>query len=111
MGLPGAPACVPPNSPNRMAPIPLAHPRLRHGRALDIFGRMIQPHSKASESLDEIRERRLQATMAAVAAAHPFYRERIPQRVLTSVRTLDDLQLLPLTTKNDYIADPESFRL
>jgi phenylacetate-CoA ligase len=72
---------------------------------------MIQPHSDASESLDEIRERRLQATMAAVAAAHPFYRERIPQRLLTSVRTLEDLQLLPLTTKNDYIADPESFRL
>ncbi len=56
---------------------------------------------------------RLQRTLAAVAAAHPFYRARFRELRLEAgdVRSLDDLQALPLTRKDDYIADPEAFRL
>ena len=56
---------------------------------------------------------RLARTLRAVSAAHPFYRERFRQVGLAAddIRTLDDLERLPLTGKDDYIADPEAFRL
>jgi phenylacetate-CoA ligase len=60
-----------------------------------------------------VREERLRRTLAAVFAAHPFYRERFRDLRIRpdSIRTLDDLAALPLTRKSDYIADPEAFRL
>ncbi len=56
---------------------------------------------------------RLRRTLAAVVAAHPFYRARFRELRLqaTDIHSLDDLQALPLTRKDDYIADPEAFRL
>ena len=56
---------------------------------------------------------RLRRTLAAVAAAHPFYRTRFRELGLAAgdIRSLDDLQALPLTRKEDYISDPEAFRL
>src|SRR6185369_1614065 len=56
---------------------------------------------------------RLRRTLAAVAAAHPFYRVRLRELGVSAddVRSLDDLQALPLTRKDDYISDPEAFRL
>jgi phenylacetate-CoA ligase len=56
---------------------------------------------------------RLRRTLAAVAAAHPFYRARFRELGLAAgdIRSLDDLQALPLTRKDDYISDPEAFRL
>ncbi|HEX2216663.1 MAG TPA: AMP-binding protein [Xanthobacteraceae bacterium] len=68
---------------------------------------------KASESLDAVREARLRRTLDAVAAAHPFYCARWREAGIDpqKIRTLDDLQALPLTSKQDYIADPEKFRL
>jgi phenylacetate-CoA ligase len=62
---------------------------------------------------DTIREERLALTLRAVAAAHPFYRARFRELKIDvrDIRTLDDLQALPLTDKGDYIADPEAFRL
>lgn len=68
---------------------------------------------QAGEALDRQRGARLQRTLAAVAAAHPFYRERFRALKLDprDVRTVDDLGLLPLTHKSDYIADPDAFRL
>jgi phenylacetate-coenzyme A ligase PaaK-like adenylate-forming protein len=67
----------------------------------------------AAADLDAIRGERLRRTLAAVAAAHPFYRERFRALKIdaSDVRTLDDLQKLPPTRKDDYIADPEAFRL
>ena len=63
--------------------------------------------------LDALRETRLRRTLAAVGAAHPYYRAKF--RVLgidaAGIRSLDDLQRLPPTPKQDYIADPEAFRL
>src|SRR5262245_19238314 len=63
--------------------------------------------------LEAIRTARLQRTLAAVAVAHPFYRQRFGAAgiAVQDIRSLDDLAALPLTHKNDYIADPESFRL
>jgi phenylacetate-CoA ligase len=63
--------------------------------------------------LHSLRDTRLQRTLQAVALAHPFYRRRFQEIGLApnDIRGCDDLHRLPLTTKDDYIADPESFRL
>ena len=63
--------------------------------------------------LDAIRARRLVRTLTAVAAAHPFYRERFRALgiALGDVRSPADLAALPVTHKSDFIADPEAFRL
>lgn len=63
--------------------------------------------------LDVLRVGRLRRTLQAVAAAHSFYRERFRQWGIEpgAIRTLDDLSELPPTRKDDYIADPEAFRL
>lgn len=62
---------------------------------------------------DLVRVRRLQRTLEAAAAAHPFYRQRLREAGIRAdrVQSLDDLQALPPTHKADYIADPASFRL
>jgi phenylacetate-CoA ligase len=63
--------------------------------------------------LDTVRAERLRRTLAAVAAAHPFYRARFRELGFApgDVRCLDDLAALPLTRKEDYTSDPEAFRL
>jgi phenylacetate-CoA ligase len=63
--------------------------------------------------LEVIRTERLRRTLEAVAAAHPFYRARFRALGFApgDVRSLDDLAALPLTSKEDYTADPEAFRL
>jgi phenylacetate-CoA ligase len=63
--------------------------------------------------LETVRTARLRRTLAAVAAAHPFYRARFRELALApdDIRSLDDLAALPLTRKEDYISDPEAFRL
>jgi phenylacetate-CoA ligase len=60
-----------------------------------------------------VRAERLRRTLVAVAAAHPFYRARFRDLNIdvAAIRSLDDLDVLPLTHKSDYIADPEAFRL
>ena len=63
--------------------------------------------------LDLVRGERLRRTLKAVAAAHPFYRQRFAELRIKAddIGSLDDLQALPLTHKSDYISDPEAFRL
>ena len=63
--------------------------------------------------LRSVRTERLRRTLKAVSAAHPFYRARFRDLSIDAeaIRSLDDLQALPLTHKSDYIADPEAFRL
>jgi phenylacetate-CoA ligase len=55
----------------------------------------------------------LRATIGRVAASHPFYRRLWAERGVepTRVRDIEDLPLLPLTTKQMFTGDPESFRL
>lgn len=47
------------------------------------------------------------------ARGHPYYRRRWAELEieLSAIRGVDDLERLPLTSKQDLMADPESFRL
>jgi phenylacetate-CoA ligase len=67
----------------------------------------------AGAELEAVRAARLRRTLAAVAAAHPFYRARFRELRIEpgDIRGLDDLTALPLTQKTDFIGDPEAFRL
>jgi phenylacetate-coenzyme A ligase PaaK-like adenylate-forming protein len=60
-----------------------------------------------------LREKRFAATLDRVFAAHPYYRRRFAAAGLArgDVRTLADLARLPVTTKADYVAEPDAFRL
>ncbi len=51
--------------------------------------------------------------IALCARGHEYYRRRWAEHGIdpARVRTIDDLQLLPLTPKQDLMADPEAFRL
>jgi phenylacetate-coenzyme A ligase PaaK-like adenylate-forming protein len=51
--------------------------------------------------------------IALCARGHEYYRRGWAQHGIdpARVRTIDDLQLLPLTPKHDLMADPEAFRL
>ncbi len=64
-------------------------------------------------ALDERRERLLQRQMGWLHEASPYYRDLFArERVdVAAVRTPADLRRLPVTTKADYMADPERFRL
>jgi phenylacetate-CoA ligase len=64
-------------------------------------------------TIDSVRNQRLGRTLQAVAAAHPFYRARFRSLGIEAgdIHGLDDLVALPPTTKEDFIADPEAFRL
>lgn len=66
-----------------------------------------------NSSIESVRNERLRRTLRAVAAAHPFYRERFRKFGIKAedIRTVDDLTILQPTTKNDYITDPDAFRL
>jgi phenylacetate-CoA ligase len=72
-----------------------------------------QASANAVSDLQTIRAQRLQRTLDAVAAAHTFYRARFRELNIKpdDIRSLDDLQKLPPTPKDDYIRDPEAFRL
>jgi phenylacetate-CoA ligase len=65
------------------------------------------------QDLQTIREGRLSRTLRAVAAAHPFYQARFAQLNIhaDNIASLEALERLPLTRKDDYIVDPEAFRL
>ncbi|MEK9646566.1 MAG: AMP-binding protein, partial [Alphaproteobacteria bacterium] len=66
-----------------------------------------------NDDITQLRGDRLHATMQAVAAAHPFYRKKLAAAGLRAddFSTLADLEKLPLTSKQDYIENPEAFRL
>jgi len=67
----------------------------------------------AMPDLHSVGAARLRRTITATAAAHPFYRARLRELGLAAndIRLLDDLPALPVTRKDDYISDPEAFRL
>lgn len=66
-----------------------------------------------AEALRELREERLRRTVELCLAGHPFYRKRFREAGIRpgDIRTLDDLERLPLVDKTDYMACPEDFRL
>jgi len=67
----------------------------------------------SSRDLQSVRDERLRRTLRAVELAHPFYRQRFQGLGIRAddIGSLDDIQRLPLSRKEDYITDPEAFRL
>ena len=55
------------------------------------------------------REALFRTLLARVRQAHPFYRKRLADAA--PIETLADLARLPITTKHDYMAEPDAFRL
>lgn len=55
----------------------------------------------------------LRHTLDLCARGHPYYRARWAAAGIdvASIRTLEDLARLPVTTKDDFMSDPEAFRL
>lgn len=69
--------------------------------------------SRRLDSLADVWERRFQLTMDYVVAAHPYYRRILARErlVRSDFRNLADLRKLPVTTKQQYMMEPEAFRL
>ncbi|MFT8244869.1 phenylacetate--CoA ligase family protein [Roseomonas sp. BN140053] len=63
--------------------------------------------------LAALRDARFAATLDRIFAAHPHYRRRFAAAGLRRehIRGLADLARLPVTTKADYMAEPDAFRL
>ena len=60
-----------------------------------------------------LQTERLRRTVELCYEGHPYYREVMVERGLTpdDIQTLEDLALLPVTTKAQFVAAPEKFRL
>lgn len=60
-----------------------------------------------------VQSENLARQVALCARGHKYYRERWAKAGIdpASIRTIEDLERLPLTPKNDLMADPEAFRL
>ena len=63
--------------------------------------------------IESMQAERLRAMLALCAEGHPYYRQQWAEQGVdvASIRTLDDLQRLPLTPKQALMQAPESFRL
>ena len=63
--------------------------------------------------LASLREQRFAATLDRIFAAHPYYKRKFAELPLNrgDVRGLADLGKLPVTTKADYVAEPDAFVL
>lgn len=65
------------------------------------------------ERIEAVRQAHFDATMDLVCAFHPHYREVMAGKGLSRAdfRTPDDLARLPLLSKQDYMAAPDTFLL
>jgi phenylacetate-CoA ligase len=65
------------------------------------------------EAVTQIRNRNLREQLELCARGHPFYREMFARERIdvASIRTIDDLVQLPITSKAEFARDPEAFRL
>jgi phenylacetate-CoA ligase len=63
--------------------------------------------------IEAAQARGLAETMRRVGAGHAYYRRVLAERGLAAAdfRSLDDLPRLPLTRKDDYMREPDAFRL
>lgn len=63
--------------------------------------------------IEAARERCFRASIALIAERHPYYRRAMQARSLSAgdFATTADLVKLPVTTKADYMAAPDDFRL
>ena len=69
--------------------------------------------SQPLEAIERLQTEKLRVMLALCARGHPYYRRRWAELGIDvgEIRTLADLERLPLTPKKDLMADPESFRL
>ena len=66
-----------------------------------------------TETIERLQNERLRAMLALCARGHPYYRRRWAELGIeaSAIRGVDDLERLPLTSKQELMADPEGFRL
>jgi len=74
---------------------------------------MADPLFVSRAEIETVQTGHLVATMQRVAAGHPYYRRVLEAKGLRAAdfRSLDDLARLPLTRKQDYMREPEAFRV
>jgi phenylacetate-CoA ligase len=67
----------------------------------------------SGDQIEALQSERLRAMLALCARGHPHYRRRWAETNVdvASIRSVHDLQRLPLTSKQDLMVDPEAFRL
>jgi phenylacetate-coenzyme A ligase PaaK-like adenylate-forming protein len=65
------------------------------------------------EAIEQLQAERLQRMLALCAQGHPYYRRKWAEAGvdIAAIRSIGDLQRLPLTPKQDLMAEPEAFRL
>src|ERR1700726_2793070 len=68
---------------------------------------------QGKEAIRAIQDQRFRNQMALCFKAHPYYQEVFSRLQLTpdDFETLDDVHKLPITTKSDYMKNPQAFRL
>lgn len=66
-----------------------------------------------AEVIEEVQGERLRRMLELCARGHPFYRRRWTEAGLdpAAIRGVADLERLPLTSKQDLMAEPDAFRL
>jgi len=65
------------------------------------------------EKVRALQDRLLKETIELCYKYHPFYRDLMTREKLEPrhIQNCDDLQRLPVTTKKNFLSDPEAFRL
>lgn len=68
---------------------------------------------RSQTKVRELQNRLLRETIALCYDGHPYYGRVMRERGLTpaDIQTVDDLVQLPITSKQDFLAAPEDFRL
>jgi len=68
---------------------------------------------RTKEEIRAIQDERFRHQIELCFKAHPYYQEVFARLHLTldDFKTLDDLHKLPITTKQDYMQNPQAFRL
>jgi phenylacetate-coenzyme A ligase PaaK-like adenylate-forming protein len=69
--------------------------------------------SRSHEEIRAIQNQRFRHQIALCFRAHPYYQDVFNRLKLTPAdfQTIEDVQKLPVTTKHDYLRNPEAFRL
>ena len=65
------------------------------------------------EKVRALQDRLLRETIELCYRYHPFYRALMIREKLAPqhIQSCEELQRLPVTTKTDFLSDPEAFRL
>ncbi len=68
---------------------------------------------QSQAEIREIQNQRFRHQISLCFKAHPYYQDVFARLHLTpnDFKTIDDLHKLPVTTKQDYMKNPQSFRL